>query len=236
MSLKSSDLAAEGLLCSQLLTIRGSLIFEPSVRIYGRVCVSNCQIGANSYINENSNVSNARIGRYCSIGSNVNIGLLKHPIDWVTTSSFTYENIGLAPHWKQSPINLSFSNNSSLVIIEDDVWIGFGVTVAASKPINIGRGCIIAAGSILTQDVQPYSIVGGNPAKHIKYRFSKDVIDELQASGWWYYDHVRFALENPHFTVCWDDPKSFLKWWGDEGRISLDKFRFTNSYKIISFT
>jgi hypothetical protein len=100
MVLPIEKLAGEGLLCSQLLSIKGLLVFEPGVRMYGRVAVENCQIGASSYINADSRVVRARVGRYCSIGSQVNIGLLKHPTDWVTTSSFTYDHPGVPPQWR----------------------------------------------------------------------------------------------------------------------------------------
>jgi chloramphenicol O-acetyltransferase type B len=65
---------------------------------------------------------------------------------------------------------------NSKVIIEDDVWIGYGAIIMSG--VKIRRGSIIAAGSVVTKDVEPYSIVGGNPAKLIKYRFSKEEIME----------------------------------------------------------
>lgn len=65
----------------------------------------------------------------------------------------------------------------------NDVWIGANVTILDG--ITIGNGSVIAAGSIVVKDVPPYAIVGGNPAKVIKYRFSQDIIDELEGIHFW---------------------------------------------------
>ncbi len=64
---------------------------------------------------------------------------------------------------------------ASKVIIEDDVWVGFGAIILSG--VKIGKGAIIAAGSVVIKDVEPYSIVGGNPAQFIKYRFNKEEIN-----------------------------------------------------------
>lgn len=71
----------------------------------------------------------------------------------------------------------------------DDVWIGYGATILSG--ITIGQGAVIAAGSVVTKDVEPYSIVGGNPAKLIKYRFSKELIEEMKKI-----DFSKFEPEN----------------------------------------
>jgi acetyltransferase-like isoleucine patch superfamily enzyme len=67
--------------------------------------------------------------------------------------------------------------------IGSDVWFGENVTVMSG--VNIGHGAIIAANSHVHKNVEPYSIVGGNPAKHIRYRFSKQIIDEMLEMKWW---------------------------------------------------
>jgi acetyltransferase-like isoleucine patch superfamily enzyme len=65
------------------------------------------------------------------------------------------------------------------IVVGDDVWIGYGATILSG--VTIGQGAIVAAGSMVTRDIEPYSIVGGNPAKRIKFRFEKSVIDKLCA-------------------------------------------------------
>ncbi|MGL5056657.1 MAG: CatB-related O-acetyltransferase [Fusobacteriaceae bacterium] len=68
------------------------------------------------------------------------------------------------------------------IVIKDDVWIGMDSLILSG--VTIGQGAIIAAGSVITKDVVPYSIVGGNPAKVIKYRYSKEIIDEMLTFDW----------------------------------------------------
>lgn len=69
------------------------------------------------------------------------------------------------------------------IIIQNDVWVGYGVIIMAG--VTLHNGCVVAAGSVVTKDVPPYAIVGGNPAKVIRYRFSQEVIDGLQRIAWW---------------------------------------------------
>lgn len=72
--------------------------------------------------------------------------------------------------------NEAYSNGP--IIVEDDVWIGMGSTILSG--VRIGKGSVIAAGSVIVKDVEPYSIVGGNPAKQIKMRFDKDLITKIK--------------------------------------------------------
>lgn len=69
------------------------------------------------------------------------------------------------------------------IIIQNDVWVGYGVTIMAG--VTLHNGCVVAAGSVVTKDVPPYAIVGGNPAKIIRYRFDPEIIDGLQKIAWW---------------------------------------------------
>lgn len=69
------------------------------------------------------------------------------------------------------------------VIIQNDVWVGYGVTIMAG--VTLHNGCVVAAGSVVAKDVPPYAIVGGNPARIIRYRFDQEAIDGLQKIAWW---------------------------------------------------
>lgn len=112
--------------------------------------------------------SNLSIGRFCSIASDV-IFILQsnHRLDCVSTYPFKvkYEN---------EPYEAITKGH---IIIDDDVWIGFGATILSG--VHIGQGAVVAAGAVVTKDIPPYAIVGGIPAKIIKYRFSPDIIEKL---------------------------------------------------------
>jgi len=118
-----------------------------------------------------------KIGAYCSISSNVKIYLGgHHRTDWVSSYPF--------PAFFQSAKEIEgFGGTNGDVIIGSDVWICANVTILSG--VNIGHGAVIANGSIVTKDVQPYEIVGGNPAKHIRFRFKEETRERLLANPWW---------------------------------------------------
>ena len=108
------------------------------------------------------------IGNYCSIGPNVQFILAsEHPYHGFSTYPFRVK-LGLQEYEATSKGD---------IIIDDDVWIGYGVII--NSGVHIGRGAIIASGAVVVKDVEPYSIVGGNPARHIKYRFSEKIRKKL---------------------------------------------------------
>jgi acetyltransferase-like isoleucine patch superfamily enzyme len=117
-----------------------------------------------------------KIGRFCSIADGVTVLLGgEHRVDWVTTFPinilFGVERVPGLPHTKGD------------VVIGHDVWIGQNALILSG--VQIGNGAVIAARSVVKESVLPYSIVAGNPAKHVKFRFSKLIIDDLQKIEWW---------------------------------------------------
>ena len=137
------------------------------------------------------------IGRYCSINGSARI-LNNHPVEYVTTSpildyrSFcTYEGYkrrrkycskyGL--YFNNHPFEDSSIRNNRPVEIGNDVWIGSNVIILPG--VKIGDGAIVAAGAVVTHNVQPYSIVGGVPARLIRKRFSDDIIRKMLKIAWW---------------------------------------------------
>lgn len=131
------------------------------------------------------------VGRYCSISNGLRFIDSSHPLDILTTSAMTfrrrnnlfkdYFTAGLHAHAKEyAAAGVNYPQ------IGHDVWIGSNVTV--SPGIKIGTGAVLAANSTVTKSVPPYAVVGGNPAKIIKYRFDEDTIHGLLQSEWWNYD------------------------------------------------
>jgi len=128
---------------------------------------------------ESPNMANLVIGKYCSIAQHITIFCGgSHRTDWVTTYPFGHIHKNSFPHY--SP---GHPKTNGDVIIGNDVWIGYKSTIMSG--ITIGDGAVIAANSHVVKNVQPYSIVGGNPAKHIKFRFEQSVIDKLLEMRWW---------------------------------------------------
>jgi virginiamycin A acetyltransferase len=121
------------------------------------------------------------IGNFCSIGDNLKVYLgngVGHDINFVSTYPFGYTNTEVFPN----VVNTSRNTNGN-VIINNDIWIGENVTLMSG--INIRNGAVIAANSHVVKNVEPYSVVGGNPAQHIKYRFTKEQIEALLKIEWW---------------------------------------------------
>jgi acetyltransferase-like isoleucine patch superfamily enzyme len=149
--------------------------------IYDNVILNESRLGDFTFIASNTQISKTTIGKFCSIGPDCKIGLGKHPSkDFVSTHPIFYSIL------KQAQVTFaqeSYYNEFSKVIIGNDVWLGANVIVLDG--INIGDGAIIAAGSVVTRDVPPYAIVGGVPARIIRYRFEKSQIEKLLQTKWW---------------------------------------------------
>jgi virginiamycin A acetyltransferase len=166
----------------------------------GKECRVGCdvQIGAGvalgdySYISDGTVVGSGTIGNFCSIGYFTTIGLEEHPTDFVSTSPFVYGTrnvLGIPSVWNDFP---------HPPVLEHDVWVGSNVTIV--QGVRIGTGAIVAAGAVVTKDVPPYAIVGGVPARVIRYRFSEEKIGALLASRWWELPPAELARRSELFT------------------------------------
>jgi acetyltransferase-like isoleucine patch superfamily enzyme len=161
-----------------------SVKIEAPVTLYGTAFVKkNSSIGMYSFINSNTTVyPDTVIGRYCSIGKNCEIGAFDHPIDWLSTSPFQY-NMQLHFPQHQGECHQIKPSRPNLTTIGNDVWIGSLCII--KRGITIGDGAIIAGGAVVIDDVPPYAIVGGIPAKVLKYRFDETKIEKLKNLKWW---------------------------------------------------
>lgn len=145
---------------------------------------------------------NTTIGRYFSAGRGVEIGVAHHPLTAVSTHGFTTSSAWF-PRLESYASKQSIGHVSHPpTIIGHDVWIGAQTVVLAG--VTIGDGAVVAANSVVTKDVEPYAIVGGSPAKHLKWRFDREIAAALRRSEWWML---------PHSTISGlpvADPKEFL--------------------------
>ncbi|SUX05517.1 CatB-related O-acetyltransferase [Campylobacter lari] len=139
-----------------------------------------------------------KVGRYCSIAPNVSIFGYQHPLDRISTASFTYEknhrSINDASKeriGKKFPILENIDLKNQEINIENDVWIGEGVLL--KQGITLGNGCVVGQRAVVTKDVPSYAIVVGMPAKVVKYRFDEHTIKRLLKIQWWNYHFADFS-------------------------------------------
>lgn len=130
------------------------------------------KIGKYTYGNLNVHISSKNnylyIGNYCSIANDV---------IFILSSDHPYKNISTYPFKALILRNGIDGISKGDIFVDDDVWIGYGTTIMSG--VHIGQGAVVAAGAVVTKDVPPYAIVGGVPAKVIKYRFEPEMIEEL---------------------------------------------------------
>ncbi|MBQ9537548.1 MAG: CatB-related O-acetyltransferase [Desulfovibrionaceae bacterium] len=150
------------------LPYSGIIITEDNVGITNIELI----IGLHSYINSGFVRSRVKIGRYCSIGRNIDFGLGIHDVDNLSTHSF-FSNRDIYHFCHQSHY---------CVILSHDVWIGDGVFI--KQGVTIGTGAVVGAISVCTKDIPPYAIACGSPARIIRYRFKDDIISKLLQSKW----------------------------------------------------
>jgi acetyltransferase-like isoleucine patch superfamily enzyme len=139
----------------------------------------NSELGAYSYLSQNTLVNKTIIGKFCSIGHGSYIGLWEHNTAVSTHSFYLYETSGGFVKGFRDYEKCAITTH-----VGNDVWIGANSVVLKGR--TIGDGAIVGAGSIVTRDVPPYAIVAGNPARLIKYRFSPDDIAFLTHLQWWH--------------------------------------------------
>jgi chloramphenicol O-acetyltransferase type B len=162
--------------------------------LVNEVTVQNCTFGDFSYVSSNSVILEAEIGKFCSIGPNVRIAPGKHPTHRVvSTHPAIYSN---PSYCLKNFSSIDQHNPNRKVKIGNDVWICANAVVADG--VTIGDGAIIAANSVVTKNVEPYSIVSGVPAKHVRFRFKEDEIDCLMKNKWWEKDLLWLEKNAPY--------------------------------------
>lgn len=142
----------------------------------------NVRIGTQTYCNRGTTIfKGSQIGNYCSIGYHVAIGPPEHPVNFFTTSPNAYRYDGI-----KDLCNWPYDDIVNPAIIGNDVWIGSNAIIL--QGVKIGDGAVVAAGAVVTKDVEPFTVVGGVPAKKIKDKFAPDLKKKLLDSQWWNHD------------------------------------------------
>ncbi len=164
-----------------------SVEVEPPVSFLGRFGFnSSTRVGAFTTFRSGLAVSVRSVGRYCSIAGKLRIGDHEHPLRWLSTNVFQYNDERFSFH--PAGVNKRVPEEDcdfrvEPPVIGNDVWIGSGVTVL--RGVRIGDGAVVASSAVVTKDVPPYAIVGGVPARVISYRFEPPVVAELLDLQWW---------------------------------------------------
>lgn len=152
-------------------------VMEYFTQLYPFGTMHSSVLGSYSYIQKNSSVWHATIGRFCSISWNVSIGGGEHDFHKVTAHSMLYAT----PYgFVDEPLYERFSEKCE---IGNDVWIAAGASIL--RGVTIGDGAVIGAGAVVTKDVEPYSIVVGVSAKKIGQRCSDELIEKMLQIRWW---------------------------------------------------
>lgn len=153
--------------------------------------LNNATFGDYSYCDRYADIANARIGKFSNIAAFSRIGATDHPLDTAACHHFLYRS---ADYWDDTPRDEAFfaHRRSRIARIGNDTWIGAGAMV---KPeVTLGHGAVVAAGAVVTKDVDPYTIVAGTPAKPLRLRQPRAIADRLIALAWWDWDHAAIGL------------------------------------------
>jgi virginiamycin A acetyltransferase len=141
-----------------------------------------------------------RIGNYCSIAEGVTIMLGgEHRTDWVTTYPFSALE-------RDAAVHVGHPRSKGDVTLGHDVWVGRDALVLSG--VSVGDGAVIGAGSLVTKSVEPYTIVGGNPAQVLRQRFSSPLRDALLRIAWWDWPEERIREAWP--MLLSDDVAAFV--------------------------
>jgi acetyltransferase-like isoleucine patch superfamily enzyme len=185
--------ALKGFQASPLSYATASSQFSEFNRLYGRTVMLDSTLGRFTYVSD-SRISSSTIGCFCTIASSTIGGLGCHPTQWLSIHPVFYSTRG------QTALTFAdkdYFEELAPVTIGHDVWIGTHALVLDG--VKIGTGAVIAAGAVVTRDVPDYAIVGGVPARLIRYRLDADIAARLLELEWWNWPIERLRANSALF-------------------------------------
>jgi phosphonate metabolism protein (transferase hexapeptide repeat family) len=193
----TKGLSAEGPLIHPGCDIRNA-DFGPWTEVGRDSTIQNSSFGAYSYCTRLCDIANTTVGKFANIAAMVRIGPTDHPMTRASLHHFLYRS---SDYWPDEAPDAEFfsARAARRTVIGHDTWIGHGAVV---KPeVTVGNGAVVGAGSVVTKDVAPYTIVAGNPARVIRPRFTPDVAAGMERLAWWDWDHDTLRSALPDFRA-----------------------------------
>jgi hypothetical protein len=171
--------------------------------------IAHSVLGDYSYCDRACDIANAEVGRFANIASFVRIGATDHPLDRASLHHFMYRS---ADYWDDAEHDADWfaKRRARRTVIGHDTWLGHAAQI---KPeVTVGHGAVVAAGAVVTQDVAPYAIVAGVPARHLRWRQPPEIAERLIALAWWDWEHDRLRAALEDFRRL--DARAFLERYG----------------------